>query len=269
MFGNIGKLIASLAFALCGTVLTAPQSMAFSDSIFQIQSTVSPSQVVDQFGENITNGQVPAQMFNRNQTSKTSWLRRRSYGSGGSSELALNVCLSATTGLNQQSIKPGTPVVFRRDCTNSNNWLLIGDTWRPSKNTQYCVDAPNGNFGNFSKLQLFPCNGSAAQSFKINIDLSPTTWIDGNCFRRQNAWNGAVGSCFFTSDRPLKTIAHKYGPGFRVDGYRYLPAQSNRREAFTLGQVGVGGLLTLPSGIVEYSIVPWNVNTTSGFSVEK
>jgi hypothetical protein len=268
MLRNFGKYIAFIVLAVSGVFTTSQQAMAFSDSMFQIQSTTSPTQVIDQFGDNFTRDTTVAHMFNKSQTTKTSRLRRKSYGSGGSSEIALaddmNVCMSALTGLNQNAIVAGTPVIFKRDCANSNNFLYIGDTIRPSRNSKFCVDAPNANFGNFSKLQLFPCNGSSAQSFKIVPIGDKPQWSDGTCYRKPNL--GAIQyPCNFTSVTELSLIAHKSGPGFTV----YYTTPDNRSNVF-LGHIGPGGNpLRFPNGITKYNINVWNEGQTSTFSVER
>lgn len=232
------KLIYFIFVLMLGVVMTPKQAFAFSDGIFKIQSTYSPDYVIDQYGDGITRSSTKAHLFNKNQTSTTSLLRKKSM-SQGSSEIALaqdmNVCMSTELGLNQAGIRNGTKLVFKRDCANSNNWIEVGDTIRPWRNQKFCIDSPNGQFGNFVNLQLYECNGSVAQSFKPSDKISDDgNWYDGSCYRKPN-FGWVSHSCSFTSNGELKEIALKSGQGFDV---QYTTAD-NKGEAY-LGSIQKG-----------------------------
>jgi hypothetical protein len=266
-FSFVNKVLLPLVILMISLVFTPKQAQAFSNQIFRIQSQYSPDYVVDHYGDNITSFSTKAHIFNKNQTSKTSLLRVKSTYKG-SSEIAMsedmNVCLSTELGLNQAGIKDGTKVIFKRDCANSNNWLVVNDTIRPWRNQTYCLDISNGKIANFTPLQMYKCNGSVAQAFVINNNVSPSSsWYDGSCWRKPDL-KSIKYPCSFTSDRPVKQIAHKNGPGFSVS----YTTTDNKNQF--LGHIGPGGSpLRFPNGITKYDVSPWNQKETSEFSIEK
>jgi Protein of unknown function (DUF2599) len=122
--------------------------------------------LVDVFGDSLPRSKGPVHLWNSQDKSNLFALGPNE-GTGNEIRIAsdTSLCITPDSPLNSKP-KVGTPIVAKRDCSNSYNFKFDGAKIYLGRYPDLCLDIPNNNDSQSQRLQVFDCNGSSAQSFE-------------------------------------------------------------------------------------------------------
>ena len=175
--------------------------------------------------------------------------------------------------MNAGAIQHGTPVVFKRDCANTLNvnFTDLGEI-QIARNPSWCFDIVNGSQQAGTLIHMVKCQRNTAQLFAIRPFTNDGNVKRGSCYRRPNTWGNNFKGCLFNNLKGGSSLIYENGnPATVWVKYTksYTGSSGYTREESTVEQLGYlnesSNILKMPSGIVDYTIFPWNEGGTTNF----
>lgn len=125
---------------------------------------------VDAAGAGTANGTF-VQQFTCNNTNAQKWTRTAT--SGGNVRIGTNNNVNQVWDVNASSTADGAKVrLFANSGANNQQWLPVAETGGffhlVARHSGKCLDVPSASTADAVQLQQWTCNGTAAQSFKLN-----------------------------------------------------------------------------------------------------
>jgi hypothetical protein len=268
-------LIASSLFAVTISFVSKVNAEEFpKDRPFFISPVENESLVVDSFGDDLPLYKTYSHLYNKNATFDTAQIRAKFQPENNNSfELHMqkddNLCYGPDVTARNQMFN-GIRAVIKRECKNTLNHIMEGEQIRVN-NTRFCLEIKDGKLTQSQKMQYGACNGSNAQRFKLSLNRDQSVKnFNGWCYRKPDLFHYQY-PCFYNMPPNAKSISWTGGEYATVTFRQpdiYESGKLTKEGPSTLRYLNPDeGEITIPPGTVKYDIAPWNVNSTTQFTI--